>query len=628
MSTDYKIFDTLLDAVIVVDSEWGVHYGNDAAGTLCGLSARRFKGAKPLSHFIQFSEELLKPGAGELSTQYRELPFQTSSGASGWIQFSMQVDPQASGYYLVYLRDVSLEKSLHDKYRAELDQKEQVIKDLKTARVQLEEYSKNLEKMVGERTAELREANRILAAILDSLGQGILVFDKNGKCLPFHSKVSNQLLETDNWTQPIEEILKVPQTERELFESWKAGLFSDLLPFEDMIGLGPTRFRHSMNREISLHYNSMCDEAGHLQGVVVVATDKTEEVQARREAIREKLFARRILQIVSHREQFRSFAKDAVDILTALTQSSTNISAEEVARHLHTLKGGASSFALSEIAQLAHEAESEIDRLQFGPKVEKLKAEFLLFLEQNRALYGGKLDSAGRIVEVPAQSLYSRIEAGLCDVWMEEYLKVSIKKILEAYDGTLTDLAEKLEKKMKPLKFIGEDVQIFPEPYENLFQSFVHLFRNAVDHGLEKPQERIKEGKEESGEIQISFHLMKRNQKRFIQIKVQDDGAGLNMGALKQKIASVKTLAHWQQKSPEELYQVIFEPSFSTSEQVTEISGRGVGLAALKDSALALGGSVRVVSTPGQGCQFIVEVPDFSLTEVLVERASQTLKAA
>ncbi|RYZ69271.1 MAG: hypothetical protein EOP05_15095, partial [Proteobacteria bacterium] len=367
---DYKLFDTFQDAVLVLDQDGKVVYGNVAATFLLEVSAKRLGSGKPLSNYVEFNpppyESLTTVTE---STQLREVAFTASSGKAGWIQ--VVVHPQPEFYsaasedesekmrWIVALRDVSLEKTLHDKYKAELDKKEVVINDLKQARSKLEDYSKNLEAMVALRTAELTKTNALLRTILDSLGQGILVFGTDGLTLPVYSQVCEKLFGNSIAGRPIEEVLALDPKEAGVFASWREAVFAEMLDFSDLTPLAPNRLPLDPPTEIALSYNRMVSEQGATSGVVVVTTDRTAEVQALQLAARERALVRKVVQVARHKEAFRLFVQDASDLLSQL-KTGTFATREELERRLHTLKGGAATFALEPLAQTCHELEDSL----------------------------------------------------------------------------------------------------------------------------------------------------------------------------------------------------------------------------------------------------------------------------
>ncbi|RYZ86865.1 MAG: PAS domain-containing protein, partial [Proteobacteria bacterium] len=182
MKTAYGIFDTLLEPTFALDGNGRVIYCNETAALLCEQSVRKIMRGAIFADLLKFSEpvEVLNrlPSVTD-PTPYKELGFTTPSGQIGKLQMTIQPSGVAD-QWLLFARDVTLEERLQKKYRGELEQKENVIADLEKARNELERYSKNLEVMVAERTQQISRMNVLMKALLDSLGQGFLIFDKDG----------------------------------------------------------------------------------------------------------------------------------------------------------------------------------------------------------------------------------------------------------------------------------------------------------------------------------------------------------------------------------------------------------------------------------------------------------------
>src|SRR5690606_1061623 len=133
---------------------------------------------------------------------------------SGKLQVTVQpFADQQDKRWIIIMHDVTLEETLHSKYQAELEQVQQ-------ANAKLENYSKNLEHMVEERTAEVRTANRMLNAIMNSLGQGFLVFDAKGICSNIFTKACTEILECEPAQKPIWQVLKLKDAELNNFIMW------------------------------------------------------------------------------------------------------------------------------------------------------------------------------------------------------------------------------------------------------------------------------------------------------------------------------------------------------------------------------------------------------------------------
>jgi two-component system chemotaxis sensor kinase CheA len=285
----YKLFNNLLDAVLVVNADGNIRYCNGALSNLLNIPSRRLKMETELFSYVSFNPSLFNPNDfasfSEITeaTSYREIEFQSKSGRIGQVQVSVQPDAAPDGEeprWILFFRDVTLEATLHSKYHVELEKKEDAIRKLQSAQKKLKIYSETLEKKVEQRTADLANNNQLLTAIVNSLGQGFIVVDNAGICSKTYSRVTLSLLEIDPSDQPISKVLKVPQDQLESFNNWFKLLLNERLPFDELVHLGPRTFSHSMGKHIALEFHPIREANNRLSGVVVVASDKTNEIQA------------------------------------------------------------------------------------------------------------------------------------------------------------------------------------------------------------------------------------------------------------------------------------------------------------------------------------------------------------
>lgn len=177
---------------------------------------------------------------------------------------------------------------------------------------------------------------------------------------------------------------------------------------------------------------------------------------------------------------------------------------------------------------------------------------------------------------------------------------------LIAFPRLVRDLARDLNKEVH-LEIIGESTLVDREILEKLESPLNHLIRNAIDHGIELPAERQAAGKPIIGSIKIQA----QHRGRELEITVTDDGRGISMSDLKKTIVE-KKLANSEVVSyltNDEIINFLFLPGFSTSSELTEVSGRGVGLDVVNNVVKELGGTLRVQNTPGKGMSFLLQLP-------------------
>jgi two-component system chemotaxis sensor kinase CheA len=181
---------------------------------------------------------------------------------------------------------------------------------------------------------------------------------------------------------------------------------------------------------------------------------------------------------------------------------------------------------------------------------------------------------------------------------------VPIGSIFGRFRRLVRDLSESLDKQLT-LELIGETTELDKSMVEHLADPLTHLVRNAADHGLEPAAERRAAGKSEQGHVTLSA----RHQGGNVVVDVSDDGRGLDVERIKAKAIERGLISADQFLNEDEISQLIFEPGFSTKEQVTDLSGRGVGMDVVRRSVTALNGTITIASAKGQGTRFRITLP-------------------
>ncbi|WP_151074129.1 chemotaxis protein CheA [Borreliella turdi] len=186
-----------------------------------------------------------------------------------------------------------------------------------------------------------------------------------------------------------------------------------------------------------------------------------------------------------------------------------------------------------------------------------------------------------------------------------------ISNIFSRFTRVVRDLSKKLNKIVN-LKMEGEETELDKSVIDDLVDPLMHCVRNSMDHGLETAEERIKKGKNKAGTI----ILRAKNEGNVISIEIEDDGVGIDPKVVKRKLIEKGTIKEDAVYSDFELINLIFAPGFSTAVQVTDLSGRGVGLDVVKKSIEKLNGTILVESEIGIGTIFKIKLP---LTLVIIQ---------
>ena len=183
---------------------------------------------------------------------------------------------------------------------------------------------------------------------------------------------------------------------------------------------------------------------------------------------------------------------------------------------------------------------------------------------------------------------------------------VPIESVVNRFPRMIRDLSKKLGKQIE-LHMSGEETELDRTVIDEIGDPLQHLLRNSADHGLESNEERIRLGKEEVGNIYLDAYQDGNN----VNIEVRDDGAGINIEKVRNKAIEKGTITPEQAENmtDKEIVDLLFRPSFSTAEKITDVSGRGVGLDVVKTKIEGLGGSIECKSVLGEGSSFTIRLP-------------------
>ncbi len=218
-----------------------------------------------------------------------------------------------------------------------------------------------------------------------------------------------------------------------------------------------------------------------------------------------------------------------------------------------------------------------------------------------------------------AQSRLNRdLQQGLMGIRMVPFSSVS-ERLYRIVRQTAKELGKRAN-----LELSGTEIELDRSVLEKMTAPFEHLLRNAIAHGLEAPEQRTQTGKAAIGEIRLSLH----QESNEVVFEFSDDGAGLDIPGIRQKALENGIIGAGETVSDEQVMQLIFTAGLSTALEVTEISGRGVGLDVVRSEISALGGRVDIASEAGQGVRFSIHLPlTLAVTKTLLVRAGQAIYA-
>ncbi len=181
---------------------------------------------------------------------------------------------------------------------------------------------------------------------------------------------------------------------------------------------------------------------------------------------------------------------------------------------------------------------------------------------------------------------------------------VPIEATFRKMQRIVRDLAHKSGKKID-LRLSGEQTEIDRNMVETLYVPLVHMIRNACDHGIEMPDQRAEAGKNPTGTVHLNAYQRGGN----IVIEISDDGAGLNKQSILNKAKERDLVPSEESLTDKQIYELLFHPGFSTAHQVTEVSGRGVGMDVVRRTVEQMRGQIDIETTPGEGTAFYIRLP-------------------
>lgn len=298
-----------------------------------------------------------------------------------------------------------------------------------------------------------------------------------------------------------------------------------------------------------------------------------------------------IIDRLEHISEIRVDTYETVDISQLAVQQSTNTASQttQETKEPSDIKGN---------QKIKQTVRVDIDRL-----------DSLMNLVGELVMHKGRLEEIGssrRIVELNETiEQIDRISSDLQSVVMKVRM-VPIEQVFNRFPRMVRDLAKELNKEID-FQIEGKETELDRTVIDEIGDPLIHLLRNAVDHGIESPAVRAQMGKPRIGTIV----LRARHEGNNVLIEVEDDGSGIDFERVKQKAVDKGLVSskEAEEMPNEKALELLFSPGFSTSDNVTDISGRGVGLDVAKNKIEALNGEIHVDSKLGQGTKFKIKLP-------------------
>ncbi|MCA9198190.1 MAG: Hpt domain-containing protein [Planctomycetales bacterium] len=462
-----------------------------------------------------------------------------------------------------------------------------------------------LEKKVAERTEELQSRNRDMRMLLDAVGQGFFTVDQHGIISEERSNAVDRMLGAPDPQMTFADLIRRHDANAaDWIELGLTDVFLGIMPVEVTIDQLPSRFT-SKNHTFAIDYSPVMqgDEA---TAVAVVISDITSLVE------REKLEAehREIMvmleRVTADKTNFLDFVRES-DALMAQLRSENRTDLVTIKRNVHTLKGNCGIYGLERMAQACHRIESHIAEHATLPEASEwtalqgiwssVKSNLQRILgEANDQLDVPKSEYEGMLDDI----LRSRSRDDLA-IRMASWKLEPTSRRMKVIAEQARQLAVRLGKGNIFVRTHGGHLRIDPKHWGEFWAAFVHVVRNAVDHGLESPEDRRVKGKCEVGQLRMETRV----DGDTFSISLSDDGRGVNWD----KVADVASKHGLPVDSNQDLIDALFQDGVSTTDCVSEVSGRGVGMAAVREACEKLNGHITVESERGQGTTVRFQFP-------------------
>ncbi|MES1176413.1 MAG: HAMP domain-containing protein [Myxococcales bacterium] len=478
-----------------------------------------------------------------------------------------------------------------------------MVEELSSSYRELEDMNLTLEQKVLDRTLALASRNRDMRLVLDNVDQGFLTLSTDGVMASERSAVVDRWFGEARPGQTFWSYLAGTSQDFAMgFELGWEQLIADVLPYEVALEQLPTRLTTASGSTFSFRYLPFSTD-DRLEGVLVVAFDITNRLQREREEAELTELMHAFRRLTLDRAGFIAFLSEASGMV-ALISGWTAEDNSTLRSTLHTLKGNAAQMELSVVARLCHALEDELATGDGMRSQALLSQRWQVLTEHVAQLIG---DRERRTLEV-SSSDYASLVALLSREGPSLALRELLAWQLEPAERPLSRLAEqaqvlarRLGKGEIEVEVQAGSLRLDSDKYAPFFSDLVHLVRNAVDHGIERPEERKALGKPRNGKM--TFKAQARGS--VLSFEIGDDGRGIDW----ELIAAQGAELGMANRTAGERLAILCRQGITTRSEVSETSGRGVGMSAFRQRIDALHGHLEVESTRGSGTKWLITLP-------------------
>lgn len=458
-------------------------------------------------------------------------------------------------------------------------------------------HSQALESEVASRTRTIR-------TILDNVTFGFFLVAGDGRIANGATDSCRRLFGRDIVGLQLTQLLAADTDTAEGIEAALQQVFDDVLPEAVSLSLLPHQVAVG-SRTLSIE-GRVVRSSGHTVAQVLFSVSDISELLAAR---RENELNRCLVQALRQRNAFRTFVADAHEQLERAQTALTHGDQAWARRAVHTVKGNAACYSLREVVERCHAVEG-LAHITVND-IASVARQLQQFLEQQHAVLGIDYHHCPDHNVALDQERIARLDAIAARLRDDELSRyVADLHLRPAADvlGPVGEAIERLAKRLdKEVELItsGLEVDIDLARYRGVLASITHLLRNAVDHGIERPEHR--RGKPRKGQIELR---VEPHPDRW-EVSVRDDGRGIDRQRVVAAALAAGRITPEQARalSARQAIELVLDDGISTAAETTEISGRGVGLAAVKAAVEAAGATLEIESVPEHGCIFRLALP-------------------
>lgn len=473
---------------------------------------------------------------------------------------------------------------------------------------ELESHRVHLEDLVAERTQELNIKNEEMRLVLDNVDQGFVTLNRDGKIGAERSATFGRWFPEAAKTAVLADILEARMEGiRDYFNMCFGEVVAGMLPLDVNLSQLPAYLETDDGRHFHVGYTPIGRNEDHWERMLVVLSDTTEEVNLKRSEAEQAQTMAVFEHVSRDRGGFVEFFNEAESLLVRVT-SDVPGPLRNVLRDLHTLKGNCGLFGLKPLANLIHRIEDDCVDTGDLPTPEhraELQTAWKRFTERVHVFLGEESRTIA-ITPDEFESLEQAVSSGASHATiqaaLQRLLAEPVEPKLERLASRAVNLAERLDKGKLSVVVNAKGVR-HPAGLQWLWQVMPHLIANAVDHGIKR--------EDAAGKPPV-LTLTAKELPGVLTLEVGDNGAGIDWERVRSK-AQAAGLPH---KTHNELVAALFADGISTRDEASEVSGRGVGLAAVKAACAEHGAEIGIDSKPNFGTRFLFRVPVATPTNV------------